>query len=289
MNGNWIGARVWWRGLMVLLAVSALGWPGQARGAVVDPNAAIKLYNLGNTYYDLGRLEEAITQYRSAIKINDKVSHFHNNLANAVYDRAVKLYIRGRDRDDRAVMHLATNMFKEAKTGYQTSRALDPENYKVYYNLGNVLFMLGQYDAAVKNYLTALDKLPKDEKGKQTIKDPLPHAGLGNAYFMKNEVDRAIASFNKAIDWGSTDPNVYVNLGRAYADRGRFDQAVETMRRALELDPNNAIAHYNLGVLYKKFSRPDVALDEYKAYLKLHPEAPDWREVRMRIRELQSR
>ncbi len=75
---------------------------------------------------------------------------------------------------------------------------------------------------------------------------------LGTAYIFQNEVERAEASFERAL---ARDPKHYraqTNKGNLALEAGRVDEAVAAYEAALKLNPNFANAHHNLGVAYRR-------------------------------------
>lgn len=55
----------------------------------IDPLAADGLVNRGNTYKEIGRVNEAIQDYIRAINIRPKMAEAHANLASAYKDRCL--------------------------------------------------------------------------------------------------------------------------------------------------------------------------------------------------------
>jgi tetratricopeptide (TPR) repeat protein len=63
-----------------------------------------------------------------------------------------------------------------------------------------------------------------------------PHRG--NAYLIKDDYDRAIADYNKAIELRPKRAGVYSNRGRAYEKKGDNARAIADYNKLLELDPD---------------------------------------------------
>jgi tetratricopeptide (TPR) repeat protein len=68
---------------------------------------------------------------------------------------------------------------------------------------------------------------------------PDAHHNLGVAYFATNNMQKAIAEFNIAIEVARKNGNVFVqaegNLGRAYSKSGEIAKAVVHFTKAIEL------------------------------------------------------
>lgn len=61
----------------------------------IDPLAADALVNRGNTYKEVGRVNEAIQDYACAISIRPSMAEAHANLASAYKDRYVVIQLKG--------------------------------------------------------------------------------------------------------------------------------------------------------------------------------------------------
>lgn len=92
------------------------------------------------------------------------------------------------------------------------------------------------------------------------------------------DVDRAIALLEKAVE---KDPNfalAYANLAFAYASKFRgthdlkwLDKAKATCNRALSLNDKLAAAHLTLGIIHEETGDLDGAIHEYEQALQLDP------------------
>ena len=97
------------------------------------------------------------------------------------------------------------------------------------------------------------------------------HTNLGQAYYEKGEMDKAIAHYERALQ---IDPNQVLAqsaLGLALLDTGRPDESVTHLRKALEINPNFADAHYNLGNTFLQMGRANEAIAQYYRTLAINP------------------
>lgn len=102
----------------------------------------------------------------------------------------------------------------------------------------------------------------------QAGNDPLAAYGLGNLLFDKRRHADAIAAWEKAIDAGTTTPQVHRNLGIGVWNLHRDgDRAAACYDRARELDPSDARLVSESDQLAKKRNRP---LTERLAFLEEH-------------------
>jgi tetratricopeptide (TPR) repeat protein len=104
-----------------------------------------------------------------------------------------------------------------------------------------------------------------------TTDNAAAHTNLGQAYYEKGEMDKAIAHYERALQ---IDPNQVLAqsaLGLALLDTGRPDESVTHLRKALEINPNFADAHYNLGNTFLQMGRASEAIAQYYRTLAINP------------------
>ena len=137
----------------------------------------------------------------------------------------------------------------------------------------------------------------------------------GIRFYEAHEIEKAIQSYNQAIQYDPTDARAHYNLGFLLRDKGdlphareAFEHAVERapgmtdarymlalvmkdqgdesgeaalLKTIVEKSPQHADAHLALGLLYKKDkSKRDLARKELSLYLELQPNGASAREVR---------
>jgi len=130
-------------------------------------------YNLGVVRARQGQLDEAIAQYRQALRLNPESAETHNNLASALHqkgqlDEAVGCYhqaLRCRPDCAEAYTNLGAALtvlgrLDEAVACYQQALRINPHFAEVCNNLGEALKELGQLDEALANFDQALQLKP---------------------------------------------------------------------------------------------------------------------------------
>jgi tetratricopeptide (TPR) repeat protein len=105
----------------------------------------------------------------------------------------------------------------------------------------------------------------------------------GNAYQNKDEVDRAIADYSRAIALDPNYANAYNNRGLAYQKKGKVDRAIADFSRAIELDPNNAAAYNNRGNAYDGKGEHGRAIADYRRALSKNPGDQDSKDALKRL------
>ncbi|MDD5530413.1 MAG: tetratricopeptide repeat protein [bacterium] len=197
--------------------------------------------NLGNTYASKGMPDEAIREYKKALKIDPTSSDIHNNLA-SVYGNS--------------------GLFDEAMKELEEALKLNPYSATTYSNIGSVYLSKGLLDDAIKEYKKALILNPNY---------PETHNNLGNTYVNKGNIDEAIKEYKESLRLNPISPETHNNLGAVYLKKGLLDDAMGEFRTTLRLKPNYPEAHNNIGNVYEKKGMQDEALKEYKEAMKLNP------------------
>ena len=112
----------------------------------------------------------------------------------------------------------------------------DPDNDTYYYNRGNTLNNLKEYDKAIEDYNKVIELDPKH---------PFAYNNRGNSYYYKKLYDNAIKNYNKAIELNPNYAFAYNNRGIAFSSLGNFDEAIKDYNKAIELNPNYVSAYNN--------------------------------------------
>ena len=98
---------------------------------------------------------------------------------------------------------------------------------------------------------------------------------LGLAFNALNQHQKALASFDLAIQLQPDFFEAHGNRGAMLAVLGRHDEAVESYRKTIAIKPDFADAHCNLGSALTQLQRYDEALASLDRALALRPDYPD--------------
>ena len=70
----------------------------------------------------------------------------------------------------------------------------------------------------------------------------------GNAYYLEEEYEKAVQSYESVLDSGYASSELYFNLGNAYYKSHNITMALVNYERALILDPHDGEIQYNLSI-----------------------------------------
>ena len=163
-------------------------------------------FNLGVYYSDTGRVDEAIEQFKVAIRINPHYVRAYNNLG---------------------IAYTKKGMLNEAIAVYRKALSIDPLHEKAHYNLGSVYLEQGRFDEAIHAFKNAI--LINSDYTQA-------HYNLGCAYDKKGMWDEAIAGYERALSLNPGYAEACNNLAVIYCYRKKdFTLAARYCKRAMEL------------------------------------------------------
>ena len=127
------------------------------------------------------------------------------------------------------------------------------------------------YDVCLGSTAAAIDACTRVITSSRSTRDQVGNAyiGRGQHYYEKDDYDRAIADFNRAMPlkpkWLQL---AYGNRGNAYSMKGDNDKAIESYSVAISLDKNYSAALTGRGLIYEKIGEKDKARADYNSALK---------------------
>jgi len=206
------------------------------------PDHPLAHYNLGVALANVGKINEAIQQYREALRAHPDNADAHFSLGVAL----VKIGQAG-----------------EAIEQYREAIRLKPDYVDAYNNLGLVLAAAGKIDEAMEEFRGALRVKPDCADAHYNL--GLALAGLGRSR-------QAIEHYQQAVRWKPEDATAHNNLGLALAAVGKGEEAIEHYQEALRLQPEEAALHNNLAIALAAAHRTNEALEHYQQALRLKPD-----------------
>ena len=201
---------------LILLLTSLLlqtGTPqgiAQQAGTVVDQELGQRHYRRGNTYNNLERHDEAITEYQLSITADPNFADAYRNLANILYFQ--KRYLEAIPMFQRFI-----ELQKEPSAGLIA--ALN--------TLGQLLRDEQRFAEALPVDLRAIEQDPKNASQIYV---------MGNTYFNAGFANEAAQVYVQALKVMPEDAYLHRSLGRMYEDMGRLEEALAQYRAAATID-----------------------------------------------------
>ena len=255
-------------------------------------------HNIGVLAVGVGKVQEAIPYFKTALEANPAVSQFWlsyidaliklNRIADAkaVFDQAKSKGAKGEGFDQLA---------KQLSLSEETTTSINEptkNNLKVLYSL----YSQGHYREVLDQALQLLLDFPNSftlynivgaaNKGLDrpneaaeaynkaiSIKPDFAqaHNNLGNALKDQNMLQEAIKAYRKAV---SVNPNysaAFNNLGNALKDENKLEEAIEAYKKALSIEPNLAEAVYNMGLAFKEQGEREKSIKTFERVIKIDP------------------
>ena len=155
-----------------------------------------------------------------------------------------------------------TQFWKDSIALYEHTIDVTRNNYRAYYQLGNILFFQDDFEGAFDRYHEALNINPDYFDANLSI---------GNALVLEGEYDDASEYYEKAAELKPDDPEVPTQIGIMYTIQNRFNEAISSFNKAKALDPNFEPAYLNMGYSFAMMGRTNEAIEQYNALLKINP------------------
>lgn len=279
----------------------------------VTENNYVALGNIGVSFFDRGRFDEAIEYYHRSLLINPYNPDALNNMGAALAGKgehaAAITWFRRALQWDPAKADAQFNLgnalanqgqYAEAVPYFETALEKRADRFEAHNNLANALLKLGRIDDAIRHYRLALQFGPNAAKihknlaavllGKGKVeeavlhyrqalilepKDASTHYSLGLALAIQGRWDEAIEQYTESLRFGPDNPEVQYNLGYAFRTQGRLDEAASHLNEALRLKADFPLAHFNLGCVLADQGQRDQAATHLKEALRLQPQYPE--------------
>ena len=181
------------------------------KAAALQPDFAAERSNLGGALAKAGRPDEALAELRKALALDPGYAPAHYQLG---------LVLSRRGDAQGAILE------------WRSALQLDPKDAEAHARLGDALDAQGRTAEALAHWREALELRPNDASTLRRaawVMATSPNAAIRNG-------DEALAMAIRAMELsGGKDWRMLDTLAAAYAEKGRFAEAALTARRALEL------------------------------------------------------
>jgi tetratricopeptide (TPR) repeat protein len=152
----------------------------------------------------------------------------------------------------------------------------DPRYLEAQFFLGLCRYYNGDYAGAEQSFETVAAQVPLNEV----------YNNLGAAQARQNKSAAAIASFTKALEGDSADPDYRFNLGFTLWRAGQYDAAITSLRAAVERNPSDQEATSLLGRALKHDGlRPSDPRSENRERVKTNYEEAAYRQLQAELKK----
>ena len=173
---------------------------------------AIRLYNEAHKNHLGGHVDQAMAQYKQAIKIDPDLVEAHSDLGLAYNQQ---------------------HNYGSALIEFRKALALNPLDAYTYNGLGAALRAQHDNVAAIKNWETAVRLDPRLAAA---------HYNLGTAYEAEGDLDRALVSYEDAVKNDGHFGEAFFRMGLILQQRHRLSDARINFRKALKISADSDYA-----------------------------------------------
>ncbi|MDX1958122.1 MAG: tetratricopeptide repeat protein [Leptospiraceae bacterium] len=211
----------------------------------VAPNDSKILNLLGNIENETNDPDAAIRNYKEAIEASPNDGYSFYNLALTQYKKKGST-VEAIENFRKAILVNPSGQIAELSHSY----------------LGSIYYHRDDLEAAEHHYREALAISPNESKYLYNV---------GLILMRKKKTEDAISFFQKAIDSGSTDPQVFRFIAEAFETLRMYDNAAVALEKALRTRPDDVDSMFQLADLYYNRGNLSQAEDLYRRIIKNTP------------------
>ncbi len=211
----------------------------------LNPNFPRPFLLLGWTFFNLGKLDNAMEALREALRIDESLTDA----------RLLEILIlMETEQDDEAMVKCHDNI------------KYDGENAYFHFALGHLFSRQGRYEEAAESLKNAVFLNPQLSDARQL---------LASCYLHLDKEKSALSEVEAALQLNPISARMRLLLGRMYFGQGDYLSALSEFREATNINPRMADAHYQAGQSYFSTEQYSLALLELRISLFIHPNYPE--------------
>jgi len=161
-----------------------------------------------------------------------------------------------------SIIAATNNDFNEAKKLLEKAKEIEPNNLRVYNNLGNVYKELKNINESINCYKKIIEIDPKHINA---------HYNLGLAYYGLRNLRESKKYFQKTVQMQPDYALAFFNLGSIHGELKEWQEAIEAYQSAIKIRSNFASAYNNMGLIYRAMSDYKNAINCYQEVIKINP------------------
>ncbi len=224
--------------------------PGRGSPSVSPGSDAGEVeYNQGLAMARAGRIDEAVTHFAEAVRLQPGFADARMNLGRAL---------------------ASLGNAGEARAQFSEAVRLAPDSAEAHHDLGLSLLRLGRIDEAVESLAAAVRLNPGYAEAQ---------GDLGFALSIRGESGPAIEHLTEAVRLKPDFAEAHNNLGTALVRERRSGEALPHFAEAVRLKPDFELARRNLGISLAGAGRIDEAISQFREVLRINPQNEEIRKA----------
>jgi tetratricopeptide (TPR) repeat protein len=282
--------------------LSARGFFHLSRGNTVDAladfNLAIKLdptnararNNRGMARLASGDLKESIEDFNVCLNLdpNFLAAYVNRSFACAKLDRR-KEALADLDKaleldpkaagvyDTRGAVWLQAQEYEKAVADFTKAISLDGSNPNYYSRRRSALTQLKRFDEAQADAIKIEHLMQLAALNQAIFRDrssPQPYIDRGNFFMRENQLDEALANFNRALELNSKSVEALTQRARTWLRREEPQKTIDDAKAALAIERREDTYGVR-GDAYRKLGQYDKALADYDAAQRIDQDVAD--------------
>jgi len=229
-----------------------------------SPKNSSAYFYLGNTYFRLDRLDEAVIAFMKSAENDQGNEATYYNLGLVLSKKAdlvgaEKAYLKAVELDPvyaspqyaLGLLYQYLSRYKEALERFRTVESLTPYDARVYVRIGTTLSQLNRNDEAVQYFKKASVLSPEDAA---------PYYKLSLVYRQQKNGQEALLMINKALELDGGNAEILQVKGLIQLESGDTEGAILTFTELTVKAPEEAAGYMYLSYLYNKKNAAKAAV-----------------------------
>ena len=190
-----------------------------ARAVIKNSKDPLAYLLLGASLYWAGKVDDAISEYNEALRLDPKNPMAYQLLGIAAGWKG---------------------NVQQAQDYFLKANYFDPNKADTHMNLGSTYAVQRNWEQALEHFRAAADLAPRE---------PLYHYQLGTLYEALGRDEQTENSFKKALHYFSNYEDAMLSLGALYEKLNRPQEALKYYKRAVKTKPGDFVARLRYGFL----------------------------------------
>lgn len=234
-------------------------------------------YSIGNTYYMLNNLANAVKYFEKAVEMNPDNMQAIENLSLTYVrmgekEKGIDTFQKHSTDTENyrtqfiwgLLLHEA-GRYQEAENAFKRSLNLNPDRLEALDELGKVLIKSNKFEEAIDVYSTML-RIDRNNY--------LAWSGKADTYLKLTRWKDAVSCYKEAINIRPDCYRSYYNMAVALEEAGNTKAAIEAYKTAISNNPDFSDAYNNLGILLSMSGMMEEALKVYQEGAERNPRNP---------------
>ncbi len=144
--------------------------------------------------------------------------------------------------------------------------------YLSLFTLGMYRYLDDDWKQAATYYERALAVSQQTNIPIASLRTEVVYYYLGNSSYYRELDEKAIASYDKAIEINPDDDYAWNNRGVALGNLGKYEKEIASYEKAIEINPDYDYAWYNRGVALGNLGKYEKAIASYEKAIEINPD-----------------